>query len=92
MGLPGFLGYLVAYLELLGGIALIVGFAVRYVSIVFVLIMLGAIVKVKLSAGLLGDGQAPGYELELSLLVMAAYLAIAGVKGFVDRMIAKKSE
>ena len=42
--------------------------------------MIGATVKVKLSLGFLGNGQMAGYELDLALLAMAAYLAINGSK------------
>ena len=42
--------------------------------------MIGATVKVKLSLGFLGNGQMAGYELDLALFAMAAYLAINGSK------------
>ena len=42
--------------------------------------MIGATVKVKLALGFLGNGQMAGYELDLALLAMAAYLAINGSK------------
>jgi len=93
IGLPGFLAYIVAYLELLGGIALIIGFMTRYVSIAFVLLMAGATLKVKLALGLLGNGQMAGYELDLALLAMAAYLAVVGATGLaVDNLFNKKKE
>ncbi|RNB89603.1 DoxX family protein [Brevibacillus fluminis] len=90
MGLPGFLGYAVAFIELLGGAALIIGLGVRYVSILLAIVMLGAIFKVKLANGLLGGDQGPGYELDLALLAAVVYFIIAGVKGPVDRMFGKK--
>lgn len=53
--------------------------------------MIGAILKVKLSLGLLGNGQMAGYESDLTLLAMAVYLAINGSKLFsVSRLIFKK--
>lgn len=73
IGLPGFAAYLVAFIELVGGIALILGLGTRIVSGLFVFIMLGAIIKVKFAAGFLG-----GFELDLALMVMALYLAING--------------
>ncbi|MBT2735689.1 hypothetical protein [Bacillus sp. ISL-7] len=36
--------------------------------------------KVKLSVGLLGNGQMAGYELDLAFLAMVVYLAINGSK------------
>lgn len=90
MGLPGFLGYVVACVELLGGFALIVGLGVRYVSVVFAVIMLGAIFKVKLANGLMGRPDAPGFELDLALLAAVIYFVIAGVTGPFDRMFGRK--
>ncbi|WP_338043603.1 DoxX family protein [Paenibacillus hamazuiensis] len=90
MGLPSVLAYVVAVCELVGGIALIVGLGTRYVAIVFVLIMLGAIVKVKLQNGLMGDGKNPGFELELALALTSLYLAAENYKQFaVDRFFGK---
>ncbi|MEH7378641.1 DoxX family protein [Neobacillus drentensis] len=80
IGLPGFMAYGVALFEIIGGIALIIGLATRLVSTLFGLLMIGAILKVKLSVGLLGNGQMAGYELDLAFLVMAVYLAINGSK------------
>ena len=69
-------------MELIGDIMLILGIGTRIVSILFAVIMLGAIFTVKLSAGFLGDGQMAGYELELVLLAMAIFLAIANSSSF----------
>lgn len=75
IGLPGFLAYGVAVIELVGGILLIIGLASRVVSGLLAAVMIGAILKVKLAAGFLG-----GYELDLALLAMAAVIAINGSK------------
>lgn len=75
LGLPGFMAYAVAGIELLGGIALILGLGTRIVSGLFIMIMLGAIFKAKLSAGFLG-----GYELDFTLLGMSIGLLISGNK------------
>ncbi|WP_075982710.1 DoxX family protein [Bacillus massilinigeriensis] len=61
-----------------GGIALIIGLATRFVSILFAILMIGATLKVKRSLGLLGNGQMAGYELDLVLMVIAVYLRING--------------
>jgi putative oxidoreductase len=76
IGLPGFFAYAVALLEMVGGIALIIGLGSRIVSALFVLLMLGATFKVKLAGGFLGNGQGAGYELDLALLAMALVIAI----------------
>lgn len=80
IGLPGFMAYGVALVELIGGIALIIGLGTRLVSALFALIMIGATLKVKLSVGLLGNGQMAGYELDLVFLSIAVYLVINGSK------------
>ena len=80
MGLPGFLAYVVALIELVGGIALVIGFGTRLVSALMAIIMIGATLKVKLSLGLLGNGQMAGYELDIAFLAMAIYLVINGSK------------
>lgn len=78
IGLPGFMAYGVALLEMIGGIALIIGLATRLVSALFAVLMIGATLKVKLTIGLLGNGQMAGYELDLAFLAMAVYLVING--------------
>jgi uncharacterized membrane protein YphA (DoxX/SURF4 family) len=78
MGIPGFMAYVVASIELVGGIAIILGLGTRIVSAFYVLIMAGAILFVKLPAGLTGNGKMPGYELELSLMMIALYLVLNG--------------
>jgi putative oxidoreductase len=81
IGLPGFLAYFVTYTELLGGIALLFGYATKYVSSALAVIMLGAIVKVKWNDGLLGTGERSGFELDLALLAVAVYLSVVDTKG-----------
>ena len=79
IGLPGFLAYVVAIIELVGGFALIIGLGTKVVSALLAIIMIGATLKV-LSLGFLGNGQMAGYELDVALFAMAAYLAINGSK------------
>ena len=73
IGLPGFLAYVVATFELVGGLALILGLATRIVSALLAIIMIGAILTAKLSAGFLG-----GWELDLAFFAMAIYLTLNG--------------
>lgn len=82
LGMLGLLAYVVAFIELIGGLMLILGIGTRIVSGLFAVIMLGAIFTAKLSFGFLGDGQMAGYELELALLAMAIFLAIANSTSF----------
>ncbi|MBS4210233.1 DoxX family protein [Bacillus sp. FJAT-50079] len=81
IGVLGFLGYVVAFIELLAGIALILGFGTRVFSALIALVMLGAIFTAKLSAGFMG-AETAGYELDIALLSMAAVLVISGSQLF----------
>ncbi|KRF03617.1 oxidoreductase [Paenibacillus sp. Soil766] len=91
IGVPGFLAYFVAILELVGGIMLIVGLFTRYVSGLIVIMLFGAIVTTKLSAGLMGDGQIAGYELDLGFMLVLLYLVVAEQSTLsVDRLIMNK--
>ncbi len=93
IGLPGVLAYIVASIEVAGGIALIIGLGTRVVSALFVFLMIGAIIKVKLSAGLLGNGKMAGYELELTYLAISLFFVINGSSRFsVDQLFAKKDQ
>ncbi|WP_139999724.1 DoxX family protein [Paenibacillus paridis] len=91
IGIPGFLAYVVAILELIGGIMLVFGLFTRYVSGLFVIMLIGAIFTTKLSAGLLGDGQMAGYELDLGLVLISLYLVVSDQTPLsVDRFIMNK--
>jgi putative oxidoreductase len=91
IGIPGFIAYVVAMLELLGGIMLIVGLFTRYVSAVFVVMLLGAIVMAKLPVGLLGNGQMAGYELDLGFILISLYLVVAERSALsIDHLIMNK--
>ncbi|ADC51537.1 catechol-2,3-dioxygenase membrane subunit [Alkalihalophilus pseudofirmus OF4] len=80
IGIMGFFGYVVASIELVGGIALILGVGTRIISALIGFIMLGAIFMVKLPLGFMGAEAAAGYELDIALLAMAAALVISGSK------------
>ncbi|MBS4179584.1 DoxX family protein [Lederbergia citrea] len=81
IGIMGFLGYVVAFIELIGGIALILGFGTKIISTLIAFVMIGAIFTAKLSAGFMGS-EAAGYELDLALLSMAVVLLISGSRLF----------
>ncbi|PIC78353.1 oxidoreductase [Sporosarcina sp. P19] len=93
IGIPGFLAYFVGAVEVIGGIALILGLGTRVVSALLAIIMVGAILKVKLSAGFLGTADKVGYELDLVLLVIAIFLTVNGSKIWaVDQVIFNKNK
>lgn len=73
LGIPGFMAYVVAVIELVGGLALVFGMLVPYVSALFVVVLAVAIVTVKFSSGFLG-----GYEPEFVLLVLSVVTLITG--------------
>lgn len=76
LGLPGFSAYLVALIEVVGGLAMILGVGTRIVSLLFAIVLAVAIVKVKVTGGFLGNGQMAGYELDLALMMISIYLAM----------------
>ncbi|MEW4368724.1 DoxX family protein [Paenibacillus kandeliae] len=91
VGIPGFLAYIVSPIELVGGILLIIGLFTRYVSILLIFVLLGAIFTVKLSVGLMGNGQMAGYELDLSFILVALYLAVSNNTGFsLDQLLFRR--
>lgn len=73
MGLPSLLGYIVGIIELVGGMALILGIGTRVFSALMAVIMLGAILFVKLSQGFVG-----GYEFDVVLMIIAMHLVLNG--------------
>ncbi|MED1914023.1 MULTISPECIES: DoxX family protein [unclassified Brevibacillus] len=92
MGLPAFIAYLVAFLEVVGGIALILGLGTRVFAGALSVVMLGAIFKAKLAAGFLGGEGGAGYELDLALLAMLVSLGISGSSKFaLDAILFGKS-
>ncbi len=73
LGLPGFLAYLVAAVELAAGLSMLLGFWTHWAGKLIAVIMLGAIVLVKFKTGFLG-----GYEFDLMLLLAALGITFAG--------------
>jgi len=88
LGLPGTLAYVVATIELVGGLAMVLGLGTRIVAALFAATMLGALFTTKLTAGFIGAGGNPGFELELALFVMSVSLVLTGSGMYAaDRMI-----
>ena len=89
MGVPmaGISAPLVAFVELLGGLALILGILTRLVAIPIAIDMLGAIFLVHLKNGFFAPA---GFEFPLTLMSVAVALALLGpgaisVDGALDR-------
>ena len=85
IGIPGFMAYVVALIELVGGIALILGLGTKIAAILMGIIMLGAIFTAKLSLGFLN-----GYVYDLVLLVISIHLVLNGSKLYsLDQLLFK---
>ncbi|NLE78255.1 MAG: DoxX family protein [Rhodococcus sp.] len=87
--LPAVSAFLVTWLEVLGGIALIVGALVPVVGALFVIVMAGAYFSTHADNGLwVSDG---GYELVLALGAASLILAVVGSGRFgVDGLLGGK--
>jgi putative oxidoreductase len=73
--LPGFMGYVVTFVELIGGILLIVGLISRLAALILAIEMVFTTLLVKINVGFIGSpGSGAGAEFDLILL--AAFLAI----------------
>ena len=66
---PMLMAWVVTLIETFGGIALIIGFGTELAAGLLVLVMIGALISIKFSVGLVG-----GYELDIALI--AALLPI----------------
>jgi uncharacterized membrane protein YphA (DoxX/SURF4 family) len=77
IGLPAFCAYLVAYVELLGGISLIVGYGSKIFSALLAIVMIVALIKVHIPMGWLAS------ELPITLLgaTLGIFFAGAGKYG-----------
>ena len=73
LGLSAFFAYLVAWVELLGGLLMLVGFWTCFAGFALAIVMLVAIVKVKYQGGFMG-----GWELDLTLLLSAVAVFFGG--------------
>jgi putative oxidoreductase len=90
MGIPlaGVMGPFVGLLELLGGLALVLGLATRWISIPLAVTMVVAIVQVHLAAGFFAPN---GYEFPLTLLAGLVGLTLSGGGAFaVDNVLAAR--
>lgn len=93
LGIPGGMGYIVSFIELFGGIAMILGIGTRVVALLFAFVMIGAIFTAKLSAGFMGNGQMAGYELDLALLIISVYLVLNGSPLYsLDQMLGRSKQ
>jgi putative oxidoreductase len=73
LGLPGELAIAIAILEVIGGLAIIIGILTRITAGLVVLEMIGITLHVKISKGFVG-----GYELELLIMAICVTLFVTG--------------
>jgi putative oxidoreductase len=71
--LSAFWAYVVAYVELIGGISMLIGVFTGWTGILLAATMVGAIAMVKLTKGFIG-----GYEFDLMLFLAAIAISLAG--------------
>lgn len=76
MGFAPFWAYIVAWVELLGGILMLLGVRVREVGVLFAIIMIVAIVRVHLPNGF--NFMDNGYEFQLVLLLASLAVVFGG--------------
>lgn len=81
IGYPGFLAYVVTYAELFGGIALILGFQVRAVSLAFVPILIGATLQ-HAGNGWMFANQGGGWEFPAFWTVTLLVQALLGAGAY----------
>jgi putative oxidoreductase len=82
LGLPGWLAYATITVEVLGGIALILGVWTRFVALALVPILLGAIVTVHGAAGFFFSNANGGWEFPAVWIVALIALALIGDGAF----------
>ncbi|WIV49984.1 DoxX family protein [Marivivens sp. LCG002] len=85
LGLPGFLAYLTIAAELIGGLALIAGVAVRLVSLALIPVLFGA-TWVHAGNGWLFSGEGGGWEFPLFWAVAQIAIALFGAGAFALRI------
>lgn len=78
LGLPSWLGYVLAFTELLGGVLILVGFFTRPAAFALCIDLCIAIWKVHLHNGLMGSPDHPGYEFPLAAATLAFALIFFG--------------
>lgn len=78
-----FFAYVLPWIELIGGLLVLVGVGTRYLSSMFGVILLIALLKVKLSAGFISNS-ATGYEFDLLLLLVSIHVAVMTPNRFKD--------
>jgi putative oxidoreductase len=75
---PGLAAPLVAIVEIVGGVALVLGVGTRIAASLLSVVMIGALIYVKQDLGIISSGPMPGAELDLALLAGLIALIVLG--------------
>jgi uncharacterized membrane protein YphA (DoxX/SURF4 family) len=86
IGLASFFAYAVAAIELVGGIAMLLGVYTGIAGILLAVTMLGAIGLVKFNGGFFG-----GYEFDLMLFLAAIAVALGGAGKYTAKYLVKRA-
>jgi putative oxidoreductase len=78
IGLPGWLAYITIVWEVIGAIALIIGFMPRYAALALIPILVGAVMFVHLPAGFFFTNANGGWEYPAFWIVGLLVVALAG--------------
>jgi putative oxidoreductase len=78
MGLPAWLGYVAAFIELVGGLLILAGFFTRPAAFALCIDLAVAIWKVHWRNGLMGSPDHPGFEFPLAVAALAFGLIFFG--------------
>ncbi len=81
IGLPGFLAYVVFWMEAIGGVLLVLGIGTRWVAIALIPVLLGAL-WVHVSNGWVFSAANGGWEYPLYLVVLAIAQTLLGDGAF----------
>jgi uncharacterized membrane protein YphA (DoxX/SURF4 family) len=73
--LASLFGYVLPWVEVIGGILVVIGVGTRYLASFFCVLLLVALLKVKLSAGFISS-TSTGYEFDLLLLFASFHVAV----------------
>lgn len=86
IGLSAVWAYVIAYVELIGGISMLTGLFTGWAGVVLAATMVGAIGIVKISKGFIG-----GYEFDLMLFLSAIAISLAGPGIYTAKRLWKKA-
>lgn len=75
---PGITAFVVAVVEIVGGLALVLGIGTRIAAMLLSVVMIGALIYVKADLGVISSEPMPGAELDLALLAGLIALIVLG--------------